>query len=90
MNTIEAEKNIYCLTFEDGNIPIDTRHVITENLCNDLARKNLNRALEVGREELNKSDIYCMNYGQVNIWFVKSWTGSAKYAKLNVTFINHL
>ena len=75
--------------FEDGNIPIDTRMIIKENLCNDLARTHLGRAIEVGREQLEKSDIYCMGYGGLDIYFIKAWTGSAKYVQLNVKFINH-
>jgi hypothetical protein len=87
---MSTAKNIYCLTFQDGNIPIDTRHVILKSLSNDLARKNINRAIEVGREQLERSDIYIMAYGGIDIYFIKSWTGSAKHAQLKVKFINHL
>ena len=82
------QSNIYVLMTSEGSISADTHQIILAMLDNELARKNITRALIVGREELNKANIYIMGYANCDLYFVRAWDGQAARAILKVKFVN--
>ena len=83
------KKRIYVPIQRDGSIPISTKKLIAQNMVNDLARNNVDRALQEGRKELDYSHIYIMEYGGVELYFFSLWT-EARYTRIipEITFLN--
>jgi hypothetical protein len=82
------QKNIYVLMDQNGRVSNDTLSLIRKTLNNDLAKKNVDRALRCAKMELDKANIYILGFGNVDMYCIRSWEWSARNARLKVPFVN--
>jgi hypothetical protein len=82
------QKNIYVLMDQKGRVSRDTLSLIIGALDNDLAKRNIGKALQCGRKELEKANVHILAFGNVDMYCVRSWDNTAKHARFNVPFLN--
>lgn len=81
-------KNIYVLVDDKGLILSETLQLINSNLVNDLARKNIGKAIKYGVEELKTAHAHVLSYGGVELYLIKKSSTTARNIKFKVPFLN--
>jgi hypothetical protein len=83
MNT----NKIYCPFDNNGKIPNEVLQLIQKTLTNKVAIEHIGQCLKHIYSELNTRNVYACEYGNIEIWGLRT-NSSSIYLKFKCKFIN--